>query len=152
MERELEASSSDKDLAQKLRDFLCWTKGNVPFFGPQISLDIIIWLMTEGRDLRHSNLKNLHLAIGYSQDRTREVLRHLEMGGWVRIENSQRDGRSKHLVPTEKLDQLVQQIILQVAELGTPQSNRRAANGHMNDTQMVEHIPPAGDGSKLVHE
>ena len=81
-----------------------WEYKNIPKLVPQISLDVLLYSASR---VDGAAVKEFHHALGHSQDRIREVLNHFSRQGWVEIRQSQSDGRTKRVIPTQKLISIV---------------------------------------------
>lgn len=61
-------------------------------------------------------MKEIHLAVGYSQDRIREVVRELIAGDWLGCTRDNRDGLSRLVYPTAKALDLLEAYMQRMAE------------------------------------
>ncbi len=90
------------DSLRNILESRLWERENIPFFTPQISFDILLFAAIahfEGRELA---IKHFYLTLGFSEDRTREVIQSLEKSGWLAIRSSKTDKRAKTVVATDK--------------------------------------------------
>jgi len=99
---------SDHALADALLALRAWERGHIPLHAPQISLDILLQVAASAARHQPARMKDLHLAIGYSQDRIREVVHHLVADDWIELTADARDGRSKFLKPTARALRLLE--------------------------------------------
>lgn len=86
-----------------------WEKANIPFASPQIAYDIALFAAVSRLGNQRVASKSVHLALGYSPDRVREVLVALEADGWISKLPHQGDGRMRLIHATEKLMLLMQE-------------------------------------------
>jgi hypothetical protein len=80
-----------------------WEKRNIPFASPQIALDIALYATAARLEGQPIASKTVHLTVGYSADRVREVLMELERGGWISKLPHRRDRRIRLIEATDKL-------------------------------------------------
>ena len=86
-----------------------WEKANIPFMSPQIGLDIALYATAAKLQNKDVASKTVHLTVGYSSDRVREVLIELERGGWIIRKRDRQDGRIRLIEATDKLIELMLQ-------------------------------------------
>lgn len=86
-----------------------WEKANIPFFSPQIALDIALYATAARLENQAIASKTVHLTVGYSADRVREVLICLEAEGWISRVPHHQDGRIRLIEATDKLIALMLQ-------------------------------------------
>lgn len=86
-----------------------WEKRRIPFFTPQIGLDVLLYVGACALNNNSAKIKEIHLALGYSQDRIREVTKQLAEDGWIEIAKHNGDGRSKSVKPTDKAIKLLEE-------------------------------------------
>lgn len=86
-----------------------WEKANIPFFSPQIALDIALYATAARLQNQAIASKTVHLTVGYSPDRVREVLMSLEADGWISKVPHRHDGRIRLIEATDKLIALMLQ-------------------------------------------
>jgi len=86
-----------------------WEKTNIPFFSPQIALDIALYATAARLENQTIASKTVHLTVGYSPDRVREVLISLEADGWISKVPHRHDGRIRLIEATDKLIALMSQ-------------------------------------------
>lgn len=80
-----------------------WEKAHIPFASPQIALDIALYAMAARLENQAIASKTVHLTVGYSPDRVREVLMSLEAEGWISKVPHRHDGRIRLIEATDKL-------------------------------------------------
>lgn len=90
-------------MLQTLAFIRLWERQNIPLLTPLISLDILVLAASAKLQGKELAAKTFHLTLGYSEDRTREIIQHLEIDGWLRSSWSQEDKRMKIVTATEKL-------------------------------------------------
>ena len=87
-----------------------WEKRNIPFASPQIALDIALYATAARLAGQPIASKAVHLTVGYSPDRVREVLIELERGGWISRIPHRHDRRIRLIEATDKLVALMQRF------------------------------------------
>lgn len=80
-----------------------WERQNIPLLTPVISLDVLLLAAVAKLEERELATKSFHLSLGYSEDRTREVIQELEGAGWLSSCPSAYDRRTKIVFATDKL-------------------------------------------------
>lgn len=80
-----------------------WERANVPFLSPQIALDIAIYAAALRLEQRQLPSKNVHLTVGHSADRVREVISELVAEGWIERIVHPSDRRIRLIRATDKL-------------------------------------------------
>lgn len=86
-----------------------WEKSHIPFASPQIALDIALYATAAKLENQPIASKTVHLTVGYSPDRVREVLLALEAEGWISKVPHRHDGRIRLIEATDKLIALMLQ-------------------------------------------
>lgn len=84
-----------------------WERANIPFASPQIAFDIALYATVVRLEKQKVSAKTVHLTVGHSADRVREVLLNLEADGWVAKVPHHDDGRIKLIEATDKLVMLM---------------------------------------------
>lgn len=84
-----------------------WERNFVPFSSPQIALDIALYATASRLQNRFIVSKSVHLTVGHSVDRVREVVMELVSGGWLAKVPHPIDRRIRLLEATDKLVQLM---------------------------------------------
>ena len=100
------------DLAQfaaKLLTLRNWERSNLPHFRPQIALDILLYAIAASARAYPSPTKEVHLEIGYSQDRVRETIGALVSDHWLTRRSHTGDRRIFWLQPTDRAIRLIGQ-------------------------------------------
>lgn len=90
------------DFTEAVLSLRNWERTEIPFFSPQISLDVLLHVSAAALRNELAKVKDVHLAIGHSQDRIREVMKQLADNDWIELLPNARDGRSRIVVPTDK--------------------------------------------------
>jgi hypothetical protein len=124
-----------------------WERQNVPLLTPQISFDVLLFAAVSRLEQKELPVKTFHLALGYSEDRTREVIQALETGGWLLIRSSELDKRSKNIIATDKtLETLLQYVQLLSCGLSDVPDDDAALNGGRDAVQAPaeDRRPPVG--------
>jgi len=80
-----------------------WERGNIPFLSPQIALDIAVYAAALRLEQRQMPSKNVHLTVGHSPDRVREVISELVADGWIERSADPRDRRIRLIRATDRL-------------------------------------------------
>ena len=96
------SSDAPPEFFQALLSVRSWERGQVPLCQPQIALDILLHTSLCAARGQPAKMKEIHLAIGYSQDRIREIVKELIAGGWLALTRDESDGRAKLALPTTK--------------------------------------------------
>jgi hypothetical protein len=99
---------SETAFADALLSIRSWERSHIPLHAPQISFDILLHVAASVARHRPARMKELHLAIGYSQDRIREVVHQLAADDWIELIADARDGRSRFVQPTAKALRLLE--------------------------------------------
>jgi DNA-binding MarR family transcriptional regulator len=79
-----------------------WERREIQLYSPQIALDILLHTTVATRRDQPAKIKHIHLAIGYSEDRVREIIKDLVANNFLELVRDQLDGRSKLVIPTAK--------------------------------------------------
>lgn len=87
---------------ENLLSMRSWERQNVPLYQPQIALDILLHSSACAAKGQPAKIKDIHLAIGHSQDRIREIIRELVNGDWLIPERDKHDGRARRVLPSPK--------------------------------------------------
>lgn len=85
-----------------------WERAHIPFLSPQIALDIVIYAAALRLEQRPLPSKNVHLTVGHSADRVREVLSELVAEGWIERVVDPSDRRIRLIRATDKLLNLME--------------------------------------------
>lgn len=80
-----------------------WERNFVPFSSPQIALDIALYATASKLKNRFVSSKSVHLTVGHSADRVREVLTELISGGWIAKTQHPHDKRIRLIEATDRL-------------------------------------------------
>ena len=105
---------SDQAFADALLSIRSWERSRIPLHAPQISLDILLHVAASVARRQPARMKDLHHAIGYSQDRIREVVHQLAADDWIELIADARDGRSRFVQPTAKALRLLEEYRAQL--------------------------------------
>lgn len=89
--------------ARRLLLLRAWEREHIPLLTPLISLDVLLLAASHDGARGALPVKTFHLALMHSQDRVREVIKHLVEDDWLRLDEDGSDGRVKSVRPTEKL-------------------------------------------------
>lgn len=89
--------------SQGLLSLRRWERRFVPFSSPQIALDIALFATAARLDKRFITSKSVHLTVGHSADRVREVLAELVCDGWIAKTRHPNDKRIRVIEATDKL-------------------------------------------------
>lgn len=92
-----------------------WERTQIPLFAPQIALDVLLHVAACSAQGRTVKMKEIYLAVGYSQDRIREVVKELIAGDWLSCIRDHRDGRSRLVVATAKALDLLEAYMRRMA-------------------------------------
>lgn len=84
-----------------------WEKEFVPFSSPQIALDIALYATAARLKNRLVVSKSVHLTVGYSSDRVRELLGALVADGWIEKTEHPSDRRIRLIQASDKLMELM---------------------------------------------
>lgn len=103
-----------------------WERNCVPFCSPQIALDIALYATAAKLRNHFIVSKSVHLTVGYSADRVREVVADLVSGGWILKTQHPSDKRVRVLEATDKLMRLMSEYEKRI-RLRLSQSNRGPA-------------------------
>ncbi len=106
-----------KRFARRMLLLRAWERERIPSLTPLISVDVLLLAASRDGVDGPSSIKLFHLALNYSQDRIREVIRKLVEDGWLRIEHYDGDGRVKCVRPTEKLITMLAEYECNVREM-----------------------------------
>jgi DNA-binding MarR family transcriptional regulator len=86
-----------------------WERANLPLLKPQIALDVLLYSMITATRSYPRPTKEVHLEIGYSQDRVRETIGMLVCDNWLAREPCLRDRRIVCLHPTDRAISLMRE-------------------------------------------
>lgn len=95
------------DFVEGTRKLRSWEKEFVPFSSPQIALDIALYATAARLKNRLVVSKSVHLTVGYSSDRVREVLGALVADGWIEKTEHPSDRRIRLIQASDKLVDLM---------------------------------------------
>lgn len=90
-----------EEIATQLLAIRSWERRNLPLANSLMAAEIL-YLVTAKAGAELVRVKDLHLALGYSEARVRQVLHSLSDGGWIAIERHGDDARMRSLSHTEQ--------------------------------------------------
>lgn len=91
-------------IAKQLLAIRTWERRNIPLANSLMAAEILYLITARANDVP-LRVKDLYLALGYSEARIRQILHALADDGWLLIERHGVDGRMRRLCHTERTAQ-----------------------------------------------
>lgn len=79
-----------------------WEREHIPLYSPQISFDLLLFIADVENSKTQPKAKDIHLAVGFSQDRVRDVLKTLKSTNWIEFQTDPKDARVRRVRLSEK--------------------------------------------------
>lgn len=90
-----------EEIAFQLLAIRSWERRNLPLANSLMAAEIL-YFVTAKAGSEPVRVKDLHLTLGYSEARVRQILHALSDGGWIAIERHGDDARMRSLRHTER--------------------------------------------------
>ena len=90
-----------RKVAEQLLAIRSWERRNLPLANSLMAAEML-YLITSRNSDSPIRVKDLYLALGYSEARIRQILHALADDGWLMINRHGDDGRMRSLLPTER--------------------------------------------------
>lgn len=90
-----------EEIAFQLLAIRSWERRNLPLANSLMAAEIL-YFVTAKAGSEPVRVKDLHLTLGYSEARVRQILHALTDGGWIAIEKHGDDARMRSLRYTEQ--------------------------------------------------
>lgn len=87
-----------------------WQRKNMPIPGSSVAVEVIFYLLTKS-DTSITRVKDIHLELGYSEDRVGVVIKTLSERGLVHIAKQSDDNRARNVRASEELHDLLEKFI-----------------------------------------
>ncbi len=87
-----------------------WQRQIIPIQGSGVAIDVAFYLLTKSPS-SITLVKDIHLALGYSEDRVGVVVKSLSHSGLVYINKQRDDKRTRNVSATERLHALLDDYI-----------------------------------------
>lgn len=88
-------------IARQLLAIRSWERKTLPMANSLMAAEVL-YLITGKATQEPIRVKDLHLALGYSEARVRQILHALADGGWLSIDRHGDDARMRSLRHTER--------------------------------------------------
>lgn len=89
--------------AEELLKLRSWAHDALPAYGSAAAVDMMLYVIANGRGDSGSRLKDLYLSLPHSESNLRRYLRLMEKDGWVTLRAADDDQRNHLVAPTERL-------------------------------------------------
>ena len=109
-------SYSQAEILRLMRAIRRASRSNLPVDSSFIPFDILLNLLQFHQENQPVSIKTLFASLPYSDMGVRYHFRRLVKNGWVKLEQSPFDSRSKICVPTEKLLSSFSSITLELSK------------------------------------
>lgn len=110
-----------EQIARQLLVIRSWERKSLPLANSLMAAEIL-YLITSRASDDPIRVKDLYLALGYSEARIRQILHALCEGGWLLIERHGQDGRMRRLRHTDRTAIALRSLIDEGLQLNFPNS------------------------------
>jgi hypothetical protein len=90
-----------EEIARQLLAIRSWERRTLPL-GNSLMAAEVIYLITSKASADPVRVKDLHLTLGYSEARVRQILHALADDGWLSVERHGIDGRMRSIRHTDR--------------------------------------------------
>jgi len=87
-----------------------WQRQIIPIQGSGVAIDVAFYLLTKSPS-SVTLVKEIHLALGYSEDRVGVIVKSLSSSGLVQINKQGGDKRTRNVSATDGLNALLDEYI-----------------------------------------
>lgn len=94
-----------------------WERSNLPLPGSRVAVEIVFYLLANS-ERSVTRVKDIHLELGYSEDRVGVVVKNLAAGGFLVIETELCDNRARNVRAASGLHELCDKYIEELVVLG----------------------------------
>ncbi len=92
-----------EEIARQLLAIRSWERKNLPMANSLMAAEVI-YLITSNAAADPVRVKDLHLTLGYSEARVRQILHALAEDGWLSVERHGIDGRMRSIRHTKRTE------------------------------------------------
>lgn len=100
---------SATSFARRLLVMSAWERTHIPCHSSLIAREVMLLALSRYDGVNAARVKEFHLTLPYSEDRISQLLKQLTKDGWVTVKKNQQDGRTKFVLPTERLTLLFEE-------------------------------------------
>ena len=98
-----------KQFAKQLLLLRQWEQDNLPHQNSMIARDIMVLVLAKYSSGTPLTIKDVHLTLGYSEDRVGEMIKQFTKDGFLIVEKDINDRRIKTVKPNHKLISLFEE-------------------------------------------